>query len=399
MSASIIISENIYFRLCGIAFIVLFSLPLSGQDCFNPPSGYTFYTTTNPVYNPPALTGFNSFSVTENAVWSINSTTGTVSANLIDDEGRSSTLSLTGQGTLVVDAEITDFSVEPNIITNCTQSFNVQPFTSLVIDNPSLSQKCPIDIVVLLDESGSILDGGITQAIRDGVLALAQLLNGTGSRMAVVEFNSFASRVSINGNNELQEINQTFLEGLLDYLNNDYNPVESPVRLIGGTNWEDALLMANQVNDSEFILMITDGNPTFYSFNGAMMGAIAGEGDMFDLTALKEAQDVANAIKASGKHIFVIGVDIPVNIRPIVDISGPESYEFGEGFESFLSSDYISVSSEEIVTIFTEIGTITCGEIIPTLGQWGIIILTLLLLIIGVVFIKNQSIEKVSLSK
>ena len=60
------------------------------------------------------------------------------------------------------------------------------------ITNPDLHTACGIDILMILDESGSIGNAGATGAVRAAFRAFTRALNNTGSRLAVAEFSTVA---------------------------------------------------------------------------------------------------------------------------------------------------------------------------------------------------------------
>ena len=379
-------------RLLNFVVLLLFSYSLQSQ-CFNPPDGYTLYSTTNAVAYGTAYTGFETLSESLSGKWSVNPATTGVTANFSDDEGRTSTLSLSGTGTLVIDNVVDDVNTFPTEMNACTQNFSVLNYTPIIGANPGLPATCPLNIVLVIDESGSISENMSTQLVRDAVLAMASNLQGTGSKMAIVEFASTAQRISIGGTTDLQEINANFTTGLNTYLTNDYDPQENPTLLIGGTNWEDALVKAGEVPGQNLIIVLTDGRPTFYNIGSGMGGlmGIAGEGDVFDLTALKEAQDQANTLKLAGSRIFVSGINFPSNVQSMIDISGPNQLPNSPTITDFMASDYSLVDPNDLVSLFSSIGSLCAPpkEPIPTLGEWGVISLSFLLLIFGLTAIKQ----------
>ena len=381
--------------LLQIVLLISFSNVSLGQ-CFMPPDGYTLYTTTDAVYNPPAVTGFITNAPNLSGDWSIVG--GTASGSFIDNMGRTSSLTISGTGTLIVENTVTDIN-PPNDMTTCQHTFNLEEYNPVIVTNPILNVPCPIDIVLVLDESESIELNGSEVVVRDAALLLAERIKDSGSQMAIVEFDSDAENVMINGSADLQLVDDSFITGLDTYLENDYDPTGNPVTLVGGTNWEDALDKANAVPGSgTLILMLTDGRPTFYKTSMGMNG-VAGEGFEFDLTALKEAQDAANLIKSRGKHIFVAGLDFPSDKQPIIDISGPIEYPHGGNINEFLSSDYCLVPPGELVDLFANIGNLCAPEIVPTMGEWSIINCGLILMIFAVVGIKNKVVFQVSEEK
>ena len=378
------------YKLALLCLLIICMGKINGQDCYLPRSGATLYTTDDESYNLPAISGLVTMGELQSGSWKIVSTSGTVEASMLDNSGRTSTLQLSGQGDISIENVNTNIAQSQNFVTQCLQTFQVQPFRSEAVTNPDLLDFCPINVVVVIDESASISASNIDESIRNGVMIFGDVLSNSGSQMAVVEYDSKARRVAINDSEELQLVTPEFLSGLSTYLDTEYQPRSDQFKLVGGTNWQDALLYANKVEGADFVLMLTDGSPTFYNTAGLSSPAIAGEGEQFDLTALKHAQDAANSLKQAKKHLFVIGVGMPEAIQPIVDISGNERFEMGGDINSFIGADYTIVTPDEIENIFAAVGVETCGTLIPTVGEWGIINLFLLILIIGVLSLKQN---------
>ncbi len=163
-------------------------------------------------------------------------------------------------------------------------SFSVLPITA----NPTLAQSCGIDVVLVLDETGSIQSAGATQNVRDAAIAFANGIADTGSKLALVEFNTTGS-VTI----PLTSVTSSWVSGAFTtHLNTNYNPTDR-------TNWEAGLLAAQTVASAKLVVFITDGNPNEPG---------AGSGPDGDVLVMQKAFDAAGAIKAAGKHIFAVGV-------------------------------------------------------------------------------------------
>ena len=102
--------------------------------------------------------------------------------------------------------------------------------------NPDLTKACGLDVLVILDESGSIESSNATDDVRRAFTAFVDSLNNTGSSMAVVEFSTVARLPSIGGlpGGQYITITDGTSQDFEDYIEDDYNPNDK-------TNWEDAL--------------------------------------------------------------------------------------------------------------------------------------------------------------
>jgi len=375
-----------------ILFTTLFFLSFTSvaQDCFAPGSNHVLYTTTDAAYGPPAISGFVTLGPTLSGQWSTTGTSGSAGLTFSDISGRTSTFSITGEGTVTVANTSTDINTGAE--TSCEQTFTVSEFTSSIAPNPPVPGPCPLDVVLVIDESESIATNMSVDVVRSAISTLATSLGSSGSSLAIVEFDTRARRVMLNGSDELQVVDASLLTAVDDYLANDYNPVGDVNNLVGGTNWEDALTQANAVANASLIVMLTDGRPTFYN-TGMGMNGVSGEGLLFDLTALSQAQAIANTIKNAGKHIFVSGIDFPSQAQPILDISGSVEYTLGQDPELLLSSDYALIPPGELATLFEDFSGACLPERIPTLGEWAIINLALIMMILGIIAVREPKVS------
>ncbi|HXH19966.1 MAG TPA: VWA domain-containing protein [Chitinophagales bacterium] len=227
--------------------------------------------------------------------------------------------------------------------------------------NPDLIQTCPYDIIFVLDESGSIVGSSrgttnIASEVRNGARDLITALNGTGSRVAVVEFNTNARRALIGGLTTYQTINNAYIDAFNNYITQDNNTVASASNYDPEdyscpgnqcyTNWEAAFNQVEMINATaglaDLVIFFTDGMPTAYitSSGGVAQGIDAAT----TAQALLEAIGAANAVKAQGSHIFVVGIPNPSLPESNVQaISGPDKYPVPQ--PDLLKGDYTVSSS------------------------------------------------------
>ena len=173
------------------------------------------------------------------------------------------------------------------------------------LPNPPLGEPCPLKLVLVLDESGSIDFSGGTAAVRTGVNNFIAGLVSTGTQMAIIEFANTAARVSINSSTAFQTVDASFQSAVSTYLLNDYNP-------LGATNWADAFSKVSEINDegsiADIVIFFTDGQPNLPSPTS---------------TALQSAIDAADLVKGDETRIFMLGVGSGVYVPNLQAVSGP----------------------------------------------------------------------------
>lgn len=332
--------------------------------------------------------------------------------NLLD-EGSSASLIVSTTGTLIINNEVDNFNTGQIPWGTCSQTYSIECYESDIADNPDISTVCPSKVLLLLDESGSIEASGATATVESAVTALVTELAGGDTEMAIIEFESSARPVPVGGSTAFQPVDAAYLTAVNSYLTAvsslptlgsgnsnpqdpiSYTPGEDVDAFIGATNWEDALLEATLIGGADIVIMLTDGNPTFY--NDPIAGG-TGEGDILDMTALVQARNAANTLKANGSHLFFIGLG-DVLTQPIIESSGDEAYMLGATTDAFCSADYFTLDQgcTDVVVCMTEIANHIiskqmCAEeevAIPTMGEWGLICLSILFMIIGVIAIKQ----------
>ena len=179
------------------------------------------------------------------------------------------------------------------------------PSDPYTVDNPQLESSCGIDMVLIIDSSGSINDKELTQmknAFKDFVDAF---LPNTPTQIAVVDFDD----------------NATLIQGYTDDSVLIKNKIDSTVS--GGcTNWEAALEEAHKQFDNrdkpDLYVFASDGNPNTIINDGPC--------DAHESTALAKAVEKANQIKSDGVRIITLGIGDNLKSYNLKAISSDDAY-------------------------------------------------------------------------
>jgi len=181
--------------------------------------------------------------------------------------------------------------------------------------NPNLTPTCGLDVILVLDESGSLQ--GYEPTVRNSVRGLLEGLADTGARVALVEFNVDA-RLPLGPGYQSVTTDALSPGGAFDlYLNNNYQPN-------GYTNWDAAFAQVETINRDHgiapLVIFFTDSGPNVYT---NQFGTVVGGNDP---VAFDQAVQSANQVRAQGSHIFVVGVGNIDAEEKIVAIAGPDKY-------------------------------------------------------------------------
>ncbi len=201
--------------------------------------------------------------------------------------------------------------------------------------NDDLPPLCGMNVLIILDESNSIYNASAIQYVRDGVESFLDSLKGTGSIVAVTEFNDDGRLLVPWTTVTDANITGTFMPAV----NNNYFTGNNSQGDQGGTNWQAGLQFAHDYMSGtrvpELVLFFTDGNPTWFVTPD---DATEGPGGAFVLHGLNQAAAVAREIKqdlvvtgsnpARGPHMFGIGVgDLNGNESSFVPVTGPDAFD------------------------------------------------------------------------
>ena len=190
-------------------------------------------------------------------------------------------------------------------------------------NNPDLAASCGTDVILVLDESGSIASAGAIGQVESAVVAFVDGLNGTGSRMRIVEFATNARDATLepapNGNAAFQEVNDAFATKVDTYLaaggeaglSYNYNPGVGSGQQ--NTNWEAGLFEAANPaaqppigtgTGAPLVVFITDGNPNTIGTAGTSTPNNGGGSNASRDAAIEEIE----ALQGAGNHVLSVAV-------------------------------------------------------------------------------------------
>jgi len=246
------------------------------------------------------------------------------------------------------------------------------------LPNPDLDPSCPYNIILVLDETGSVVgEGGggagiISPAIRAGATDIVDALVGTNSRLAVVEFGAgntaatTARRAVIGGTTAYQTVDATYRANFITYITNDANNTNDatsydPEDGNGSTNFDAMFVTIQTVNATQLadlVIIIADPRTTEpNAYTDDNTGNVVTGASV--AVALPEAIVSANGVKAQGSHIFFVGVANPVaGVASIEKLSGPDRLPDIE--PDFSKADYTLSSADSLQNILAAIASLVC---------------------------------------
>ena len=233
--------------------------------------------------------------------------------------------------------------------------------------NPKLKSECGLNVMFILDKSGSI--GDSADDVRNAARAFLTGLSGTGSKVSIIDFSTSANRPIDYTTVTPQTINDVFNP----YLQNQYKPN-------GWTNWEDAFQLTREANEAheanpadptkplaDLVVFITDGDPTARNDPPHSPVTNLPEGEAY---ALQKATAQADIVKSQGSHIFAIGVGAavtkPTSAARLTAVSGPNQYPA----TAFESADYTLVTNfADLADQLRQIATALCSSSVTVTKQ------------------------------
>ena len=228
--------------------------------------------------------------------------------------------------------------------------------------NPDLSKACGLDVMMILDESGSIATSNATDDVQRAFTAFVESLNNTGSSMSVIEFSTVARLPSIGGvaPGTYLTIDNSTVPDFQEYIDDDYDPANK-------TNWEDALRVGRYMaprpdpNIPHLVVFITDGDPTAvirnsqvtpFEYENKVPLNSDEVSDAAGNAGATPAISNANALKADGSHILAIGVGAALqnaqSRQRLISVSGTDVFSGTGTFDIATDDVYLEPNFAEL---------------------------------------------------
>ena len=206
-------------------------------------------------------------------------------------------------------------------------------------NNPPLPDRCGLDVLLLLDRSGSIASQKNTY--RTAARQFVSTLSGTPTRLKI---SSFSDTTSADQSSFLDLDDASDVSTANAKIDGVYSSPD------GSTNWDGGMNLAANAG-VDVVVFITDGNPTYRNTpTGTSSGGFV---DLLDLTAgVASANKVKTIGKSSGAGatILAVGAGSGVTAQNLADVSGPV-----EG------QDYVTSSVAGLDEKLQEIANKLCG--------------------------------------
>ena len=197
-------------------------------------------------------------------------------------------------------------------------------------NNPPVSQKCGLNVALLLDQSGSMAGSkqtSLKQAANDTIDALV----GTPSNLAIYTF-SASTGPSIAKTS-------TASSASARPLRNFVNGLASPS---GSTNWDSGI---NQIPSGfDLVIFATDGNPTTYDSSSS-----GGSASYFQY--VEQGVFSSNRLKSTGVRVVGVGIGLDGGQENLRAVSG-----------ATLNSDYYLASTSGFGEILKSLATGACNN-------------------------------------
>lgn len=197
------------------------------------------------------------------------------------------------------------------------------------LDNPAATQRCGLDVAMVLDQSGS-MSGSKQTDLKAAANGAIDALTGTPSQLALYTF-AASTGPSVSATSTSTVSSALPLHAFVDGLSTPS----------GLTNWDAGIYQVPSGFD--LVIVLTDGAPTTYDSSG-------GAGGESYFKYVEEGIFSANALKSLGSRMVAVGIGINGSEANLRSISGPTQ-----------GSDYYLASTENFDDVLHELATGTCN--------------------------------------
>lgn len=171
------------------------------------------------------------------------------------------------------------------------------------LEETTVEEESEADVILVIDTSGSMNEGSRLTSTKNAIYSFVDNFVGQEGttnnkhRVGIVTFNKSASII--------QYSRDTYFSGNASLIREKVEELTAD----GGTNTDagltKALELAQKSTKNKYVILLTDGVPTWSYSNGS---SISGGGTWSTLNDFNEAIDSAVALKAVVKDIYTIGV-------------------------------------------------------------------------------------------
>ena len=270
-------------------------------------------------------------------------------------------------GLVSADAPVADRTVELPLAFNDTVT---EPTVASVRPNNRAAPQCGLDLAMVVDLSNSVTEtDALLNQYKAAATGFIDSLTGTPSRVALYTFNSLApAQGATNGGVPITSVATAAGAAVI---NDKIEGFAQPPAGGGGTNWDRGFhQVAESGDDYDVVLFLTDGAPTFHRDR-------QGPGDVSTIAEVNESILSANAVKATGAQVIVIGIGsdafLPGASTRIPLISGPvEGEDFRRTEFDELGDTLQDIATAECagtLTVVKEVRDVD-GDVVPGGAGW-----------------------------